>query len=74
VVGGLVGDVSLVEGGAIELGKLITLCGGLSGERATGVVIFWFHIEFFDQCESLLVHFGMVAHHILRKVAHFLVF
>lgn len=73
VVGDLVGDVSLVEG-AIELGKLVTLCGDLFGERATGVVIFWFYIEFFDQCESLPVHRGMIAHHIVRKVAHFLVF
>jgi len=73
VISDFIGNIGLVEGRAIELGQLVTLGRRLLGQRAAGVVVFRRDLEFLDERERLLVHLGVVALHLLRKLAHFLV-
>ena len=73
VIGDLVVDIGLVEGRAVELGEFGALGGGLLGQRLAGVVVFRRDLELLDQRERLLVHRGMVAHHVVGESADVLV-
>ena len=74
MVGNLVGDIGLVECGAVEFREFVALGRGLLGQCAAGVIIFRLHLQLPDQSKRLLVHFSMVAHHVLREITDFLVF
>src|SRR5262245_11501864 len=73
MVGNLVVDICLVECRAFELRELGALGCSLLGQRAAGLVILRLHVQLLDQCKRLLVHRGVVAHHVVGERAHFLV-
>src|SRR4029450_12816078 len=72
VVGDFVRDVSLVKGGAVKFRELVPLGRCLFGQGTARVVVFGLDLQLFDQCKRLLVHLGVVAHHVVGKIAHFL--
>jgi len=73
VEGHFIGDIGLVEGRAVKLGKLRLLVRRLLGEGAAGVVVGGRDVQLLDQIERLLVHRLMIAHHAFGKGANFLV-
>src|SRR6185312_17334111 len=73
VIGDLVIDISLVEGGTLELFKLGFLALDLLGQRLAGGVVFRRDLQFLDKVQRLHVHRLMVANHVLGKADDILV-